>query len=93
MKIVGYRENRQKSELEQDIEASLRDFKGVAAGFTDNSGFHSKTKTSALKENRIKNLRALEIDEDRDPAIASDLEVNLGSEIQGPLRTRKLYSQ
>lgn len=40
----------------------------------------------------MKNLRALEIDDERDLAISSDLEVNLASEIQGPLRTRKLYS-
>lgn len=41
----------------------------------------------------MKNLRALEIQDERDLGISSDLEVNLGSEIQGPLRTRKLYSQ
>lgn len=87
MGIVGYREKRQKSDLEQELEASLRDVKKV--GYTD--GFNSKT--SAIKAGRMKNLRALEIQDERDLGISSDLEVNLGSEIQGPLRTRKLYSQ
>ena len=68
----------------------MRDVKGL--GYTESSGLNSKTNTSAIKAGRMKNLRALEIDDERDLAISSDLEVNLGNEIQGPLRTRKLYS-
>lgn len=80
MGIVGYREKRQKSELEQELEASLRDVKGL--GYTESSGFNkSGTNTSGIKAGRMKNLRALEIDDERDLAISSDLEVNLANEI------------
>ena len=93
MAIVGYREKRQKTDLEQELEASLRDNTPPVTNTTGNGffprGSHLK---GAGKFGRIKGkLGDIEIGGERDPGVASDFEANLAGDIG--LRSRKLYSQ
>lgn len=97
--IVGYHEKRQRSDLENELEASLQDKKNnqnLTEAFNSKQSWHgAKPVRQQQAQRRIHQHHAeLEIGEKVDHGIASDFEGNLTQEIpSGTLRTRKLYSQ
>lgn len=90
--IVGYREKRQKSDLENELEASVNDHHHGQNLANMTEAFNTKYSGSKGKHHILQN-HELDIDERVDQGIASDFEGNFTQDINGGVRTRKLYSQ